>query len=267
MRSWGRRLARIWHHFCQPEPTNKERTLKANLFSIVFLAVVITAAVSTASADSITYNGSLAAPGFYNGTGNPNSGFTVDTVGNLELGLGAIIRFVGPITPTPANSNVYDAPVGTSGGDALWDWEFSVNTQAGGGSNTLASYTSFEISILDVGTGISNMFNPEIIPDNSYYGTSGKTVGSPAPAGSFGMPHSENNSFTGFLPGFNPNANDTYDYSLLAFQGSTVVATDTMQVVVGTGAAVPEPKVTVLLGFLLAGMGVFGWRKRRTVSL
>ena len=238
--------------------------MKANLFSIVFLAVSISVAVNTASADSITYNASLATPGFYNGSGNPNTGFTVDTVGNLELGLGAIIRFVGPITPSPTNSNVYDAPTGTAGGDAKWNWEFSVNTQAGGGTNTLASYTSFDLTILDVGTGISNSFNPEIIPDNSYFGTGGKTVGSPPPAGSYGMQNSENNSFAGFLAGFDPNANDTYDYTLVAFQGTNVVATDSMQVVVGTGAAVPEPKATVLLAFLLAGIAVLGWRKRRT---
>lgn len=227
---------------------------------------LLCASGTVAFADTISYDASLASPpGFYNGTGNPNSGFTVDTAGNLELGLGANVRFVGPITPSPTNSNVYDAPIGGDplhGGDAKWDWEFSVNTQAGGGSNTLADYT-FQLTILDVGTSVSNMFNPELIPDNSYYGTTGKTVGSPPPSGSYGMQNSENNSFAGFLAGFDPNANDTYDYTLQAFQGTKLIASDNIQVVVGTGAAVPEPKATMALVLGLVGMAIGGYRRRR----
>ena len=239
--------------------------MKANLFSTtVFLTAASFAMSPLAIADNITYDTSLASPGFYNGTGNPNSGFTVDTVGNLELGLGAIVRFVGPITPNPTNSNVYFASPGTSGGAALWDWEFSINTQAGGGTNTLSEF-GYVLTILDVGTNTINSFDPSIIPDNSYYGPGGKTTNTP-PSGAFGMQNAENNSFTGFLPGFNPNANDTYDYTLQAFHGDTLIATDSIQVVVGSGASVPEPKQTVLLSLMLACVSFFAWRKHRSVA-
>jgi len=76
-------------------------------------------AISTtsASADVVTYNASLAAPntgipGVYFGTGNANTNFTVNTLTDgIEIGLSAIQRYVGPIVPS---TNVYQAPHGAS---------------------------------------------------------------------------------------------------------------------------------------------------------
>ncbi|HTS47484.1 MAG TPA: PEP-CTERM sorting domain-containing protein [Bryobacteraceae bacterium] len=240
--------------------------MKCLVISLLTVAMFAAASIS-AMGDTITYDGSLASPGFYNGTGNPNSGFTIDTNGNLELGLGANLRFVGPIDPSPTNSNIYSAPIGgdpSHSNDAYWDFEFSVNTQAGGGTNTLSDYT-FMLTILDVGTSTSNSFDPEAIPDNSYYGTGGKTVGSPPPVGAYGMQNAENLSFAGFLPGFNPNANDTYDFTLTAYSGVDLIASNEIIVNVGTGA-VPEPSQLGFLAVGLLGIATMGWRRKKEAA-
>jgi hypothetical protein len=96
------------------------------MHSLKCLTITLALAMSS-KADVVTYDTSLAAPGYYNGTGNANSNFTVATNGNVELGLSATLRFIGPIDPG-AGSNIYTVPTGTSGGDALWNFGFSVNT-------------------------------------------------------------------------------------------------------------------------------------------
>src|SRR5580704_7117481 len=94
------------------------------------------AITSFAMADVTTFDTSLAGPGFYNGHGSPNTNFTVATQGSLELGLEANIRFIGPIDPG-AGSSTYQAPAGTTGGDANWDFLFSINAADGGQGHLL----------------------------------------------------------------------------------------------------------------------------------
>jgi hypothetical protein len=64
-----------------------------------------------------------------------NSGFKVSTDGTTELGLTAILRFVGPENIV---GKTYTLPAGTAGGDALWDYTLSINTQYNTGSATLS---------------------------------------------------------------------------------------------------------------------------------
>src|SRR3977135_357421 len=73
---------------------------------IALMALMAISMLVPSAQGSVVFNTSLAPPGFYNGSGNPNTNFTVDTEGNLELGLSVIIRFGGPIDPG-AGSNVY----------------------------------------------------------------------------------------------------------------------------------------------------------------
>src|SRR5665213_603351 len=75
-------------------------------------AIGVMALTTAASADVVAYNASLAA-GFYNGTGNPNVGFTTDTTSSgVQLGLGVDLRFIAPVLPTSTNN--YAVPLGTS---------------------------------------------------------------------------------------------------------------------------------------------------------
>ena len=61
---------------------------------------------------------------------------------------------------------------------------------------------------------------------------------------------------------FDPTVDGTYDFQLAAYNGSTLVAKSSIQIIVGAGgAAVPDSGATVaLVGFALAGL--VGLRRR-----
>ncbi len=191
--------------------------MKKRFLTVAVLTIATFCSATYALAETTTFDSSLGGPGFYNGSGNPDQNFTIVTQGNLQLGLEASLRFVGPIDP--GNSSNYIAPTGTAGGDALWDVPFSVNTQSGGGTGVLGNF-SYTLQFLDTTTSNSGpIFDPSTaIPDDSYQGSTGKTVGiGTKNATDFGFQNAENFSFEGFLPGFDPNATDTYEAILTAY--------------------------------------------------
>ena len=121
-------------------------------------------------------NTSLAAPGLYYGGGNQpnNSGFTVNIVPAVELGLGVNLRKGNEVAPT-GNTSIYNVSTGfyTTPADfctglcAKWNFQFSVNL-AGSGLN-LGQVTT-NLSIFNVGTGQTLSFNPfTALPDNSAF--------------------------------------------------------------------------------------------------
>jgi hypothetical protein len=213
-------------------------------FGAVALAMLVMMPAASLQADTLTYDTSLVSPpGFYNGTGNANTNFTVDTAGDLELGLSVIDRFVGPIDPG-AGSNIY-AVTPSAGPLADWDFAFSVNTQAGGGSDVLGT-DLYALTVQDITASTTGpTFDPvRIIGDDSGYGASGKTAGVNL-ATEWGAQNDENLGFAGFLPGFNPNSPDLYKITLSAFtQGDVLIGS----VSVYANAATPEPKYVSLMG-------------------
>ena len=205
----------------------------------LLILVLTTVLAGPASATTI-YDTSLASPsnpatpGCYNGSGCENAGFTVSTDGTTELGLSAIIRHVGP---APEAGDEYFVPAGTSGGYAIWDYTFSIDTQPNGiGSATLSSYT-YQLTLTDLTTNATLSFNPLTIPDNALHGSSGAQ-------------NSENFSFSGVgTPGFNPNLQDDYQITLSEYSGISLVNSDSIQV----DAESPEPGT-----FFLFGAGCIG---------
>jgi hypothetical protein len=218
--------------------------MKRFLGSLALMALVMMFAPS-GRADVLTYDTSLVSPpGFYNGTGNANSNFTVDTAGDLELGLSIINRFVGPIDPG-AGSNVY-AVTPSAGPLADWDFAFSVNTQAGGGSDVLGDDT-YSLTVQDITASTSGpTFDPvRSIPDDSGYGSSGKTAGVDVTT-EWGAQNDENLGFAGFLPGFNANNPDLYKITLSAFDANDDLVGSVS--VYANAQATPEPKYLSLMG-------------------
>ena len=70
-------------------------------------AIAAASTVSVAQA-AVVYDTSLVdPPGFYAGSGNPNSGFTVNTVNGAEFGLGVHDRYGADVPPTPSSGSVY----------------------------------------------------------------------------------------------------------------------------------------------------------------
>ena len=105
-----------------------------NSFLKVGIATLGILAASGAYASTM-YDTSLAdPPGYYNGSGNPNEGFTVTTEGQTEIGLGVQYRKSGPqVHPTPSIGSVYEVNNGfyTYSNDfcfdicSSWNIEFS----------------------------------------------------------------------------------------------------------------------------------------------
>jgi len=212
-----------------------------------FLSFAAILAVATSPAARADTNSPLSAPGVYFGTGNVNAGFNVVDSGNLELGLSAITRFQGPITPV-GNTYAYvpgpGGPPNVDPNDATWDFVFSVNT----GTAALNTYT-YNLIITDTTTGATTSGDP-----------SSPLLGNATPTdGSHGFQNAENLGFS-FLRtplAFNPNALDSYTIELTATSGTTVV-TDTINVV-----PTPEPSSLILLGSGLMGVAGKFIRRRR----
>jgi len=212
-----------------------QKLLIASVAAAAALAFVgITPALATVDDTSL-----VNPPGTYFGSGNPNIHWTANTVGGVEMGLQASLPTIGPITPV---GSVYSVATGVD-----WNFNFSVNTQAGGGSLTLADVAPISLSLTDFGTGTTGSFDPTIIPDN-------------ATVGDTGFQNSEGLRF-GIIaellgdPDYDVNANDTYLFTLSTSAGSV-----TERVVVGSGA-VPEPASLAVLGVGLLGLAFT--RKRR----
>lgn len=260
--------------------------------SLVAFAVAGLLAASAQAAT--TYDANLVNPGWYNGSGNPNGGFTVETAGNLEIGLRAKLR-QNPAVIHSLN-NVYNVPIGaqtntTSGGNgahagrAAWNWEWSINTQAGGGSADLADIAA-RITVSDA-DGHSASINPFTQwADNSYYGSSGEYTASlgdlpnnPAAnpallANYFGAQQSNNPTFGDFpLAAFyNLNAHQTYTITLDVFGGNSftapLLASNTIIVNVGDGRipAVPVPAAAFAAAPLLGALGLYRLRRTRKTA-
>jgi hypothetical protein len=216
-----------------------------------------------AHADPV-YNTSLASPGVYFGTGNSNSGFTVDTENNVEIGLSAIDRYVGPITP---DGDLYDVPLGDAAPPntgSAWGVTFSINLRDGGGTLTLSGIDAV-LTVTDVGTGFTASI-PEFLTalaDNTCYNGS---VDATCTSGSdYGVQNSEPGSLFSAIgdAGFSDQTGDTYEITLDVYGCSdndcktNLLVTDSIQI-----DAIPEPSALVILWTALAGLGLFRYRRR-----
>lgn len=233
-------------------------------FCKVFIAsAVATAAMASVASASPAYNANLVDPGFYAGSGNPNSGFTVNTQNGVEIGLGVHYRFGASVAPSPTTGNVY---IVKDGGQpcysttcALWNFDFSVNLQANGANPTLhlSDITSL-MTITNVGTGDTFSLDPlHAFSDN--YGWNGGPSDNTALtnlSSDWGFQNSENLGF--FFPGFDPYAAGTYKIELSVAEGATSLGS-----VSETIEAVPSPGTLSLFAAGLGVLGMLGWRRKR----
>jgi hypothetical protein len=234
------------------------RSSRATPLKLVAGAIAAASIAGAAQADTISYNSSLIdPPGVYFGSGNPNTGWTVnETTGGIELGLDVLKRKQSAVAPT--TGNVYYVDTGyysytsdfCTGICAIWNFSFSVNLQADTASTAYdRSNITANLFVQNLGNGTTLSFDPNLIGDN-------------ASVDVYTFQNSENLSFFSGAPGwsFDPLADDTYIITLSLFgpQGENLGAIEEI-VIAGAGAA-PIPAALPLFA---SGLGLLGFAAHR----
>jgi hypothetical protein len=251
------------------------------LLSVAAAMVLVGANIK---ADNLASPGGSTA-GWYDGTGNPNGGFTVTNTGGIELGLRAKLRqSPSVIEPT---GNLYVVPTGLqspdSGTHAAWNYEYSVDLGTSG--FTLANTTT-ALTVTDTEGDtftVSDIFHAPFSADSALVSTGG-AVSHQTLATVFsteiGAQNSENPIFGNFPLKFSsvngpytydPNKADTYTFTLdtYANAGGGLLAEDMINVQTvapltpAGGAPLPN---TVVAGMACLGIvGVGRYMKRKPV--
>ena len=115
------------------------------------------------------------------GSGNTNRGFTVETVGDLELGLRAKQRYTSAndaigvgIVQDAAGNYLFDSTAQTvPAGRSVWNFDWSINSDIANGTTALDAY-SYQIAVYYGPSGAGNMeiYDPlSAISTGCYLGT------------------------------------------------------------------------------------------------
>lgn len=221
-------------------------------------------------------------PGVYFGTGNVNQHFTrSDTIfgaGNIELGLQAIERFVGPVTPDVGTSlyRVSTGPTavpGKTGSD--WGFVFSVNL---GATGLHLSDIAAILTMTDAVNGTTGSFNVLLIPDNAGHDGVAENPAIANLGTDTGFQNSESLHFLSIAaalndPLYDMNVSNFFTFALNLFSVNDPefldpIASVGMSVCATPGALgncrrdeVPEPAAFALLAFGMVGM--MGIHRRR----
>jgi hypothetical protein len=222
------------------------------------------------------------------GSGNDNGFWTVDQNNGIELGLRGKLRYPAENIFNSNGDGTYSFNPGTPGGapagNGEWAFEWSINTDYLGTSDNVLNDFVYQIRI-DYDPGIGTNYQTfDLINDGTYWdhsigdNSTGNGAGIEAPDGDdstyatyISTYNVAQNSWrmTFFDDGshaFNPGADGTYDFELIAYDpdDNTVLASTSMQIIVGAGAPVPEPASLALLGIGIAGLAGARLRKRRS---
>jgi hypothetical protein len=206
-------------------------------------------------------------PGFYNGSGNPNGGFTLDQSNGIEIGLRAKLRQNPNVIHTP--TNIYDVPSGpqvSAPTRAAWNYEMSINLRPNGvGALTLNDiFPNSTLTVKDLTAGASNTVALPYWIDWATWGLAGEANLLTA-ATDWGMQNSQNPVFGDFPLNpllsydFDMNAEHFYEFTLdVRDDNARTLASDTIYVRVGDAfdpRQVPEPGTLALLGMGIIGLG------------
>jgi hypothetical protein len=199
------------------------------IIAMAALTALFSMGVAQVRADSL-------ASGFVLGTGIPQNIFTVTDANGLELGLAAHSRAPSPVA-AEGTDNVYYALAGVKSGDALWNFDYSIDTSEG---------STLDLTGLNATLKVSGPITGTLDP----IAINGVLVGSPAAQSTVLAQNSENLSFGVFgATGFDPTAVGTYTFTLDVTNKATGADLATDVITVNVVNALPTPLPSA------AGMG------------
>jgi len=242
----------------------------------VFAAATVIGLTLGGGAQAATlFDQNLASPGWFDGTGNPNGGFTVTTGNGITTAQRVKLRQDPAVIHS--SNGVYDVPTGpqpSSPTHAAWNYEFSIACDLGtcpdGGLLALLGHSTMTVTDLTSGhTNTVTMLN--WFDDATWNGTAKANLLDPA---SYIAQNSENPIFGDFaLAGsYNENAADVYRFTI-DVKDLTGDVLDTNTVWANASGlsfipGVPEPSTwaMMLLGFGAIGGMMRARRKREALT-
>jgi hypothetical protein len=207
------------------------------------LASVMSAPAVTVTQGFGSIPGTTQADNPYSGHGIPIDPSEYIQFGDLTGGDTLTIAMAGTqhLSTNPALGNnsagTYFAGTGLAGGRSLWNFDFYGSSQLG----LLANYV---FTLTGTANGHTVTFNPAAVGDN---------VGGP---NAFGNSESLDFAQFGGPLSYNPNADDTYNFTLsVSTITGTFLGSDNITIIAGRGAAAPDVASTAtLLAAALIGL-------------
>jgi hypothetical protein len=234
-------------------------------------------------------------PSWYNGSGNPQGGWTVNTdaTSGVEVGLRAKYRNVNAVIDTPNDDYVVvpggcvivscygGPPKSPNPAAALWNYEFSIDLRPNGANTANPVLTLADIDALTTLVVTAKDANNNIVAtgsvnplthwgDDTGFGSGAGGAGGltstgkhiPETTGDWGVQNSQNLGFgdSPLAGNFNPNNAYTYEFVLTVVKDDgTVLGSTDMEVVV-----TPEPTGILLLGTAALGIVLVMRRRKAT---
>jgi hypothetical protein len=201
-----------------------------------------------------TFDQNLPNPGWFDATGNPNGGFTIDSENGVTLGLRIKERQNPDVIDTP--TDIYTVPIGpepASPTHAYWNYEFAIfdpNLLTDVQSLTITYVTGGETATVDPATYWT---------DDSGFGPGGETA--TLVPGDTAAENSENPVFADFPLAaiYNENTPGIYEFELKDFSATGALLGD---VTVYANVVAPEPSTFGILGATLFGIGLIARRRK-----